>query len=363
MATDLESPTLEDGAPESGGLPPRPKRGIALTLLVGLIGAVVGSSATLLLADLGDEPSPVVRVARGNAGGSLSLSGVGDVARAVLPSVVRIDTSGRQTGTGSGVIFRSDGYIITNDHVTSGARSIEVTLSTGEKLAARLIGSAQPSDDIAVIKVDETGLTPATLGSTNGLSVGDMAVAIGSPFGLSGSVTAGVVSALHRNIDFGGGERITDAIQTDAPINPGNSGGALANARGEVIGINAAAVGASAGGSVGVGFAIPIDIARKEAEQIIETGRASRPFIGIAGESVPNDGGALIAEVVAGGPAAQAGLRAGDVIVEMDGEKISSMEALITALTQRNVDEMVAITYKRGGETTKTEVKLSVRGE
>lgn len=362
MATDLEAPPQEeDRAPDSGGPSPKPKRGTAIALLAGLIGAVVGSTATILFA--GNDPAPVVQVARGAARGSLSLSGVGDVARAVLPSVVRIDTTGRQSGTGSGVIFRSDGYIITNDHVTSGARAIEVTLSTGETLPARLIGSAQPSDDIAVIKVEKTGLTPATIGSTNGLSVGDMAVAIGSPFGLSGSVTAGVVSALHRNIDFGGGARITDAIQTDAPINPGNSGGALANARGEVIGINAAAVGAAVGGSVGVGFAIPIDIARKEAEQIIETGRASRPFIGIAGESVPNEGGALVAEVVAGGPAAQAGLRAGDVIIELDGRKIPSMEALITELTQRNVDETVAITYRRNGETHRTDVKLSVRGE
>jgi putative serine protease PepD len=241
--------------------------------------------------------------------------------------------------------------------VTSGSGNIQVTLASGEELPATLVGSAAPSDDIAVIKVDRSDLTPAVLGSTADLSVGDLAIAIGSPFGLEGSVTAGVISALHRNINFGGGTRFADAIQTDAPINPGNSGGALANASGEVIGINTAAVGAS-GGSVGVGFAIPINIARRDAEQIIETGRATRPFLGISGDSIPNGGGARIEEVVSGGPAAAAGLRAGDIITQIDDVKIGSMEALISALIELDVDQTVTIAYRRGNESLTAKVKL-----
>jgi putative serine protease PepD len=346
---------------------PRPRRGVLVSLLAGFLGAVVGSGATLVIADRSttSAPAPLVRVAEETQGNGESLTGVAEVARTVLPSVVRIDVvtptvRGRQvTATGSGVIFRSDGYVITNHHVVSGADSIEVTLSSGEKLPARLIGSAAPSDDIAVIKVDRSDLTPATLGSTSGLSVGDLAVAVGSPFGLEGSVTAGVISALHRNIDLGD-VSVTDAIQTDAPINPGNSGGALANAGGEVIGINTAAVGA-AGGSVGVGFAIPIEIAQRDAEEIIATGRAERPFLGISGESIPNDGGALVQEVIAGGPAAEAGMRAGDIIVEIEGEKIASMEELVSVLSRFDVGDVITVTYTRDGTRGAARVELRSR--
>jgi putative serine protease PepD len=257
------------------------------------------------------------------------------------------------------VIISSDGYIVTNDHVVDGASSIEVTLSTGEKLAGRRVGTASPADDIAVIKVDKTGLPAATLGSTSGLSVGDVAVAIGSPFGLQGTVTAGVISALHRNIDLGG-ERLTDAIQTDAPINPGNSGGALADASGNVVGINTAILGDGAG-NVGVGFAIPIDIARRDAEQIIETGHAERPFLGISGENLPSGGGALIQEVVAGGPADEAGLRAGDVIVRIDDSAVRSMDDLIADLSKREPGQAVRVTYVRGARTLTARATLSAR--
>ncbi|MFA5892219.1 MAG: trypsin-like peptidase domain-containing protein, partial [Actinomycetota bacterium] len=338
---------------------PRPvKMLVALSLLAALVGGTVGTSATLLATRKGDATSTIVeRVApKTSKVSAQSLTGVAAVAQKVIPSVVLIDvttSTGRfgmqSSGTGSGVIFTSDGYIVTSNHVVEGAGSIHVTLATGGKLPARLVGSASPVDDIAVIKVDRSGLEAATLGSTAQLSVGDVAVALGSPFGLQGTVTAGVISAMHRNIDLGDGERLTDAIQTDAPINPGNSGGALADASGNVIGINTAIVG-SGSGNVGVGFAIPIDIARRDAEQIIKTGHAERPFVGISGESLPNQGGALVQQVVSGGPADKAGLKVGDIIVGIEGMKIGSMEYLITALSRLESGQTVELTYLRDGK-------------
>src|SRR5439155_22397381 len=293
------------------------------------------------------------------------LTGVASVAQSVMPSIVRVDVTGwsgpfgqSATGTGSGVIYSSDGYIITNNHVIDGASSIRVTLSTGQQLPAKLIGTASPGDDIAVIKVAKTGLTPATFGSTSDLSVGDLAVAIGSPFGLQGTVTAGVISALHRNINLGQGENLTDAIQTDAPINPGNSGGALADGKGDEIGINTAILGGS-GGNVGVGFAIPISIAKRDADQIIRTGHAERPFLGISGDNAPSSGGALIQSVVNGGPADRAGLKAGDRIVSLDGKAITSMDGLIAALSTHQPGQKVQVGYVRGTQQHTATATLS----
>jgi len=348
--------------------PPPPPRArtpwramLTVALIAGLLGGAIGAFAV--------PRNSGVTIERVSATGSAVkqdlLTGVASVAQSVMPSIVRVDVNGTSgpfgqtdSGTGSGVIYTSDGYIITNNHVVSNASSIQVTLSTGEKLAARLIGTAAPGDDIAVIKVDQTGLTPATLGSTSDLSVGDLAVAIGSPFGLQGTVTAGVVSALHRNINLGQGESLTDAIQTDAPINPGNSGGALADGRGDVIGINTAILGGS-GGNVGVGFAIPISIAKRDADQIIKTGHAERPFLGISGDNAPNSGGALIQSVVSGGPADRAGLKAGDRIVALDGTAIASMDGLIAALSNHQPGQKVQVTYVRAGQSHTTTATLS----
>jgi putative serine protease PepD len=334
---------------------------VIAALIAGVLGGVAG--AYLVPRKSG------VTVERVSASGTAVkqdlLTGVASVAQSVMPSIVRVDVNGTSgpfgqsaTGTGSGVIYSSDGYIITNNHVVDGASSITVTLSTGQTLPARLVGTAAPGDDIAVIKIDKTGLTPATLGSTADLSVGDLAVAIGSPFGLQGTVTAGVISALHRNINLGQGENLTDAIQTDAPINPGNSGGALADGKGDVIGINTAILGNS-GGNVGVGFAIPISIAKRDADQIIKTGSAQRPFLGISGDNAPNSGGALVQSVVANGPAARAGIRQGDIIVAIDGKAIGSFDDLIAALSTHEPEQKVEVTYSRSGARHTTTVTLS----
>jgi putative serine protease PepD len=331
-------------------------------LLAGLLGAGIGTGVTFVALDRGDSTglpnsAPVI-----NANGR-NLEAVAAVAKAVLPSIVRIDVTeggGLGSATGSGVIYRSDGYIITNNHVVEGASVIEVTLASGQSLTARVVGTAAPGADIAIVKVDKTGLPAARLGTISELEVGDLAVAIGSPFGLSGTVTAGVVSALHRNITLDVGERFSDAIQTDAPINPGNSGGALANAEGKVFGINTAIVGGS-GGNVGVGFAIPIDIARRVADQIIATGKASLPFIGISGQNLPDDRGALVQEVVSGGPAAGAGVRPGDIIVELGGKQIHSMDEVISTLIQHRVGESIKIVYTRNGQRHTVTVRLVAR--
>ena len=342
--------------------PRRPGRGIVAALLAGLLGAGIGTGVTFVALDDNNStglPStaPVI-----NANGR-NLEAVAAVAKAVLPTIVRIDVSeagGLGSGTGSGVIYRADGYIITNNHVVEGASVIEVTLASGQQLSARVVGTAAPGADIAVVKVDKTALPVARLGSISELEVGDLAVAMGSPFGLSGTVTAGVISALHRNITLGPGERFSDAIQTDAPINPGNSGGALANAEGKVVGINTAIVG-GAGGNVGVGFAIPIDIARRVTDQIIRTGKAALPFIGISGQNLPDDRGALVQEVVSGGPAAGAGLQPGDIIVELGGKQIHSMDEVISTLIQHRVGESIKIVYTRNGQRHTATVKLVAR--
>jgi len=258
--------------------------------IAALLGAGIGSYA--MYQSLGGKGSPSnVNVVRNPVPGSTAIpdNQAAAVARAVLPSIVEIDVSGpTEQGLGSGIIFRADGYIITNDHVISGADVIQVNLSNGQKLPATVVGSAINSGvDIAVLKVNARGLRPATFGSTADLLVGDTAVAIGSPFGLQATVTAGVISALHRDLrQFG--IPFSDAIQTDAPINPGNSGGALANSHGAVIGINQAIVGSETGGNVGVGFAIPVEWARKVADQIIAGGRPQLAFLGIAGDNLPN---------------------------------------------------------------------------
>ncbi|MGH2786013.1 MAG: S1C family serine protease [Actinomycetota bacterium] len=363
--------TIEIGPTTPFGAPPPPPppaespprrwgRSFLAPLLAALLGAGVGTGVTFVALDDGSSPLPN-RVVVESRGGSLEA--VAAVAKAVLPSIVRIDVdAGFESGTGSGVIYRQDGYILTNNHVVEGSRNITVTLSNGEELAAEVVGTAAPQVDIAVLKVNRTGLPAATLGDTHEVEVGDLAVALGSPFGLQGTVTAGVISALHRNISFGQGARFSDAIQTDAPINPGNSGGALANSEGKVVGINTAIV-PGAGGNVGVGFAIPIEIAKRVADQIISTGRAQLPFLGISGQNLPEDRGALIQEIVSGGPAGRAGLREGDIIVALDGQTIHSMDELISTLIQKQVGQIVRITYERDGDRRTAEARLAARPE
>ncbi|HEU4867061.1 MAG TPA: trypsin-like peptidase domain-containing protein [Actinomycetota bacterium] len=239
---------------------------VVIPLISALIGAVLGVGATLTLVDPGaDTPAP--SIARTVSSGAPGLTGVADVAAKVIPSVVQVDTTqrsrfGTRRGTGSGVIYSADGLIITNKHVVEGGTAFQVTMSNGDRVPATLVGLGE--SDIAVLKVNKSGLPAATLGTDGSIHVGDVAVAVGSPYGLDGTVTAGVISALDREIDVSRDESLSGLLQTDAPINPGNSGGALVNSAGEVIGINTATVD----GAGSLGFAISIDAVLREVREI-----------------------------------------------------------------------------------------------
>ncbi len=359
--TTPPSPAPPSGPPPSHQERPRSRQVVAW-FLAALLGAGVGSVGTFVaLGGGGRSPAGgAVRVASPvNSGGDEGRSAVAAVAKAVLPSIVRVDVGDRfgSGGLGSGVIYREDGFIVTNAHVVDGADQVRVHLNSGEELSARVVGTGAPTVDLAVLRVDRKGLPAATFGASRTLELGEPAVVIGSPFGLDTTVTSGVISGLHRNLNLGDGIRFTDGIQTDAPLNPGNSGGALANSRGEIVGINTATVGAGGG----VGFAIPIEIVRKVADQIIQTGNAQLAFIGIAGDNLANGRGARIREVVSGGPADDAGLRPDDVVVEFDGKKVESMDDLVSMLIDKNVNDAVKITYERDGKRQDASVKLAAR--
>jgi putative serine protease PepD len=358
----LEEPPIE-GKPvvESKG------RILAVMLLTGMLGALLGGSIVYVATDqpTGSVGQPAgVQVVEPPVDPSeleQDSSLVARVAAVVLPSVVRIDVGGGfgSSGLGSGVIYRSDGYIVTNNHVIENASSIQVTLPDGRRMDAEVVGTAAPRVDIALLKVDATDLRPAVFGTTEGLQVGEVAVAVGTPFGLDATVTAGVISALHRTTP--GQTGFPDAIQTDAPINPGNSGGALADARGTVIGINTA-IASQSGASAGIGFAIPVEIVRKVADELIATGKVEFAYLGISGDNLPGRAGARVREVTPGGPAEEAGLRAGDIIIRIDEIEIRSMEELIGLLAERSVGEQVTVTFLRdaGGQQREMEVEVTL---
>ena len=284
-----------------------------------------------------------------------------------------------EQGTGSGIVLDRDGHILTNNHVVSDSRRVEVTLADGTKLAATVVGS-DPQSDLAIIKVQTVPerLQPAALGDSNSLRVGQMAVAIGNPFGLERSLTVGVVSAVGRVRPSGAGRRsIPNMVQTDAAINPGNSGGPLLNTLGEVIGINTQ-IQTSAGvrGNMGVGFAVPVNTARRVLPDLMAGRKVQHPWLGISGQAVSEDlaseyslaskEGVLVAEALADGPAARAGLRgggrrdppSGDIIVSIDGRPVKAVEDIVAYLDQRGVGDRISVTIVRGDEVQTVEVVL-----
>jgi putative serine protease PepD len=293
---------------------------------------------------------------------------IAGVAAAVLPVVVQIEErSATSGGTGSGFVIRQDGYILTNNHVVSGAAdggSLVVRFKDGSTKTAAIVGR-DVSYDLAVIKVDATGLPTATLGNSSNVVVGDTAIAVGSPLGLEGTVTSGIISALNRPVTAGGsGESsFINAIQTDAAINPGNSGGPLVNSRGEVIGVNSAiaSLGASTGsqaGSIGLGFAVPVNQAKRVAEEIISTGKSTHPIIGVSVDVQFAGPGAQIKSVTPGGPADKAGLKAGDVIVSINGRSIADSTELIVAIRSYAPGDTVTVGVKDGSSTRDVRVTL-----
>ncbi|WP_161894850.1 S1C family serine protease [Gordonia spumicola] len=294
---------------------------------------------------------------------------VQETAARVLPSVVSITVSnGREVGSGSGVVLSSDGTILTNNHVVGGQNvQVLVSFSDGSRARARVLG-ADPVSDVAVIKADKTGLTPITIGASKNLSVGQNVIAIGSPLGLEGTVTTGIISALDRPVSTSGADgqdSVIDAIQTDAAINPGNSGGALINSAGALIGINTAiaTLGASTGsesGSIGLGFAIPVDQAMRVANQLRSNGKATQANLGVSvrqGTDLEKPG-AVVASVVRGGPAEKAGIPVGALITAVGQRHITSADSLVAAVRSNAPGDTVKVTYTVDGASKTVDVTL-----
>lgn len=269
-----------------------------------------------------------------------------------------------EQGSGSGVVVTADGYILTNNHVVDGAETIKVKLADGTERDAKIIGT-DPRTDLAVIKIDATGLSPAKLGDSDQVEVGEWVLAVGNPFELQNTVTAGIISARGRaNVGLADYE---DFIQTDAAINPGNSGGPLVNLNGEVIGINTA-IATNSGGNMGIGFAIPINMAKVIMDQLIKTGKVTRGWLGVYIQPVTpelqkqfglkSERGALVADVTAGGPAEKAGLVRGDVIIEFRGKEIKDVNQLRMTVAETPVGTEAPVVFIRDGKEKKTTVKV-----
>lgn len=343
-----------------------------IALLLGGGGAAIGVWAGSRLPPLATDPAfqiasvaPAIERVPGS---------VAAIAAKVTPSVVSIEVRTGDTGdTGSGVVIDRRGYILTNNHVVSLAATdttahLTVVFSDSRRVPGVIVGR-DPASDLAVVKVDVTGATVAQLGRSSKVVVGDTVIAIGSPLGLAGTVTTGIVSALDRPVRLAGGDSDTnaviDAMQTDAAINPGNSGGALVDASGAVIAINSAirTLGGDTSGSIGLGFAIPIDYAGAIAQELIRTGKAVHSTIGINAKSA-TDGttdGAQVQNVVDGGPAARAGIAEGDVITKVGDRAVGSADELVVAVQAHPVGASVDVVLTRSGKTLTVKVVLAAQ--
>ncbi len=360
-------PPVPPYTPASESPSARPRFGKAFTAGAAVVAIALGSGvvgaefATRNVDDSAAVTAPAVTTSLGGA--AKPVESLAQVAAAVQPSVVYIAVEGSNgNGSGSGVILKSDGTILTNNHVAEGAAgggSIKVRFADGKTAEADIVGRDE-KNDLAVIKArGVSGLAAATLADDTSVHVGDTVLAIGSPLGLEGSVTAGIVSALHR-VDAG----LTDAIQTDASINPGNSGGALVDVRGHVIGINTAIanLGRSAqSGNIGIGFAIPIGRANKVANDLLAGRTPQQALLGVRVADAPA-GGALLDDVTPGSAAATSGLKVGDVITQVGDTQIRDGAALRSFITGRNPGESVKVTYVRDGKTLTTSAVLGTAG-
>lgn len=347
--------------------------------VAGLLGAVLAIGVVASTGMLRDEPpirETVVRemvapaFAPSSRAGQDSDDAIVRIAADAGPAVVRIEVLGGQDGSGSGVLFRDDGHVLTNAHVVDEADRIMVVLSDGSSFDAELVGSDEITD-IAVVKVSRTAPFPsAVIGTAANLAVGQPTIAIGSPLGLIGgsSVTTGVVSALGREVDSREGPPLLDMIQTDAAIAPGSSGGALLDMNGTVIGITTA-IAVSQVGAEGLGFAVPIDLATRVGAQIISGGKAVHVWLGIEGRDLDAaraadaglKGGAEVTDVVRRSPAADAQVAKGDVIVALDGQQVRSMAGLVIALRSRSPGDVIVLTVIRDGQAVDLEAALEER--
>jgi putative serine protease PepD len=379
-----EPPPVEPAGPVAPPVAKHKRNGTALLLALALVagGGVGGVVASALDGNGGTTVVNGTAFSGGTVQGAASstVRGTPESAASIIgPSVVTVEVTGQarngfggssaSSGTGSGVIIRTEGYIVTNNHVVSaavGGGSVHVTLSDGRTLPATIVGT-DPSTDLAVLKVSgASGLQAATFARSEALKVGQAVLAVGAPLGLANTVTQGIVSTLHRPVrtgEAGASEQaVIDAVQTDAAINPGNSGGALVDLAGRVVGINSAIAttggsGSGQSGNIGVGFAIPSEITSNVADQLIASGRAVHSQIGVSVGDAPNstDGapglGATIRDVVPGGPAAKAGLQVGDVVTKVDDRRVTDADSLIVAVRSHDPGSTVTLTITRGGAT------------
>lgn len=366
--------------------PPRPRWPIVVgMMLAGLIGAAT-ASAILLLADDDTPPTSTVAATTGTTmpsvtGAALPTtaepSNATEVAAAVIPSIVTVEVSTTSAeefvadASGSGVVLSSSGTIVTNEHVVEGAAAIRVVFADGRTYVATLLG-ADALTDLAVIDIETEGLIPIAIGSSRSMSIGDTAIAVGSPLGLEGgpSVTVGVVSAFDRRVGTGGGNELFGMLQTDAPITRGSSGGALVDARGRLIGITSA-IGVSDVGAEGLGFAIPVEMVERITADLIATGVSAHPFLGISGsthfETLPDGAlapaGVQVAEVIADTAAALAGLAVGDIIVTFGGEEVVTMDRLVVNLRFFRVGDTIELGITRDGTPMTLAITLLERPE
>lgn len=338
---------------------------ITMALVAGVVGSVIGHNTTSLISNthLVSTTNTVERKPDSIAG----------ISARVAPSVVSIHVTNSQGGdTGSGFFIANNGYILTNNHVIEASLNggdIRVSLANGKNYPAKLVGR-DTAYDLAVIKIDVTDAPALQLGDSDKIAVGDNVIAIGSPLGLSGTVTSGIISAKNRAVTSSGGSgesAFINALQTDAAINPGNSGGPLVDFSGAVIGVNSAiaSLGSSfsgQSGSIGLGFAIPINQARKTAEQLIKTGTSTHPIMGLSLDERFTGLGAKVADVagsvVPGSPAANAGIRAGDIIVAIDGNPVNSAQEAIVAVRSHSVGDVITVELNRGSKSIQVSLKL-----
>jgi len=357
--TFVYTPPVTFSEQSAGSASPAVKKAIIAGVISGLLAGMVGFMGASMI---GNTPAPSISLPASSGDTSPRADdSIAGIAQAVLPVVVSIDVSSSQgSGTGSGFIIRStanESFVLTNNHVVDGAggsQDITVTFQDQTQETATIVGT-DASYDLAVLRIDRGNLPVAALGDSDDVVVGDATIAIGSPLGLTGTVTSGIVSALNRPVTAGDATDVSfiSAIQTDAAINPGNSGGPLVNSRGEVIGINSAiaTTGSSVSGqsgSIGLGFAIPINQARRVATELIETGSSSYPVIGVQLDMSYEGQGALVQSVVEGGPASETELAAGDVITAIDGVKVSDGTELVVRIRAKNPGDVVELTLEDG---------------
>jgi putative serine protease PepD len=354
--------------------PPTPTLTLAAALVAGALIGAGGGAATYAALSSGKTKTVVRQETVGSSQPTASTSelSVHEIYERTHKGVVEISVTSQETdpfggsrtqrGEGSGFVYDTEGHIVTNQHVVDGASTVSVRFWNGKTYTAHVVGS-DASTDLAVLDVDAPAseLFPLSLADSNNVTVGDSVVAIGSPFGLEETVTAGIVSALHRQMTSPNNFAIDDSIQTDAAINHGNSGGPLLNAQARVIGVNAQ-IASDSGGSEGVGFAIPSNTVKSIAAQLISNGKAEHAFLGVAlNDRSASGGGAEIARVTQGTPADDAGLRAGDVIRAVSGRRVESPDELRAAISAHRPGDTVTIRYTRANKTQTVEVKLTDR--